>query len=504
MGKASRRRREALKNFSKLNQHERTGGIFLPPLMKMPKLQFSSWHAERLPEMAWAVLLISSLDRQAGLDIFRRAAKFIDDLEASEKIHDVTFSGLEKLPEARREAFIALIANDEPAKLAMSPLLVLEDFPGRASWERYLDSSIPREKAWQALAKGVLLTLDHQSQESTDCRWMRVLAMLLAGKLKLPAREAVSEFLDYPTVGDMRKVRPSIRATEISFPMETSEWPAKFWEQCMLKTPCSSMTWTYEEAPRSRPALTPEGIATAWLNLRSHFHSSIMTTAPDARHDTAFGMGFYALALAGDILRGNIEDSISGRLALRTLVECNITLAYLLKLDDPAVWKSFRAYGAGQAKLAFLKSEESGNPAASVDVARLERLANEDVWMEFLPINVGHWEGSNLRDMSIKAGVKAIYDRFYSWTSNFSHGHWAAVRESVFDTCANPLHRLHRVPRASLNVLPSVSTDAAEIIDGILELVLQAYPGVRITLAAEASGPSRGEVTGKNQPRSGV
>lgn len=490
MGKASRRKREARERFSTLNEHERRGRIFIPPLMQIPKWKFSSWHAERLPEMAWAVLLISCLERQAGLDVFRSAAKFIEGLDATDKIPDVTLSGLGKLPESRREAFIELITKDKSAKLAMSPLLVLDGLPARSSWEKHLDSSIPPQEAWQALAKGVLVTLDHQSQESTDCRWMRVLAMLLSEKLKLPSLEAVKEILEYPMFGDMRKVRPSIRATEIGFPMEPAEWPENFWKQCMIRTPCSSMVWTYDETPRGRAALSSKGIATAWLELKLHFHNSILTTAPDARHDTAFGIGFYALALAGEILRGKMEDSVSGRLVLRTLVECNITLAYLLKLDDPETWKAFRAYGAGQAKLAFLKSEESGNPAASVDVARLQQLANEDVWMEFLPVDIGHWEGSNLREISIKAGAKETYDRFYSWTSNFTHGHWAAVRESVFDTCANPLHRFHRVPRVSLNQLPNVSNDAAQVVDAILELIMRAYPGKGITLVDGGGGSS--------------
>ena len=30
----------------------------------------------------------------------------------------------------------------------------------------------------------------------------------------------------------------------------------------------------------------------------------------------------------------------------------------------------------------------------------LERRANEDMWQEFLPINLGNWEKTNLRAMS--------------------------------------------------------------------------------------------------------
>lgn len=83
--------------------------------------------------------------------------------------------------------------------------------------------------------------------------------------------------------------------------------------------------------------------------------------------------------------------------------------------------------------------------------------------------------------MSEDAGVKDFYDRYYAWryyawTSTFSHGHWGALRDTVFDTCGNPLHRLHRIPRATPRPLPDVVPDAALCLDRILEAVSQCYP----------------------------
>jgi hypothetical protein len=46
-------------------------------------------------------------------------------------------------------------------------------------------------------------------------------------------------------------------------------------------------------------------------------------------------------------------------MGLRTVLECYVTLAYLMKKNDEALWRSFRVYGAGQGKLAFLKIDES-------------------------------------------------------------------------------------------------------------------------------------------------
>ena len=241
-------------------------------------------------------------------------------------------------------------------------------------------------------------------------------------------------------------MRPMIRASEIPFDAEKSDWSSKFWQECMIKTPCFPMGWV-ESSGGDREGFVIAKIDEAWKAMQLHFHGTLNTTAPDPKHDTVFGIAFYVLTMAKELLQGEVSTSVGARFILRTIVENYITLAYMLKKNEDTLWQSYRAYGAGQAKLAFLKAEADSNPAYNVDLKVLERLANEDVWIEFLAINIGHWETSNLRDLSIKADVKDVYDRYYSWTSNFSHGHWAAIRNTVYDTCANPLHRLHNIPR---------------------------------------------------------
>ena len=199
------------------------------------------------------------------------------------------------------------------------------------------------------------------------------------------------------------------------------------------------------------------------------------TSGVDARHDAVLGIGLYCLILLRELLRVGSCNSISARTTLRTIAECYITLAYLAKKDDAKLWQSYRIYGAGQAKLAFLKLDESVNEPSYVDVQTLEQLANEDMWQEFLNIDLGHWDNTNLRKISMEAGVKDVYDQFYDWTSTFAHGHWGAIRDTVFETCLNPLHRLHRIPRQFARTLPDVVPDACQLVDKILEVVSQLY-----------------------------
>ena len=74
------------------------------------------------------------------------------------------------------------------------------------------------------------------------------------------------------------------------------------------------------------------------------------------------------------------------------MTECYIVLAFLLKRDEPALWKKYRNYGSGQAKLAFLKNfdlDKSDMPDY-FDVSELEAMANEEADIQsFEPSDLG-------------------------------------------------------------------------------------------------------------------
>ena len=151
---------------------------------------------------------------------------------------------------------------------------------------------------------------------------------------------------------------------------------------------------------------------------------------------------------------------------------------YLVTKNDPDLWRMYRNYGSGQAKLAFLKLVERDREdlPKHVGIATLEYLANEDMWQEFLSIDLGQWANRDLRKMAEEVGVKDIYDSFYSWPSAFVHGSWAAVRDSVYDICANPLHRFHHIPRPMRVDMDDVCFDAISIMNRMLALLDSAYP----------------------------
>lgn len=217
-------------------------------------------------------------------------------------------------------------------------------------------------------------------------------------------------------------------------------------------------------------------IRSVWSDLADHFSDTDEFTHVQPKRDASFGFCFYALALTQEGLASS-GKLLTAKLALRMLAELYITFSYLISVGDSKLWDVYRAYGAGQAKLTFLKLEEIlENQPGYLNKESVEALANEDMYMDFQDINLGNWANIDLRKMSQVAGCKDVYDAYYSWPSSYAHGQWCAVRDVVFTTCHNPLHRLHRIPRSAPRYEDGAEEDLVLLLNKILELLNGIYP----------------------------
>lgn len=466
---------------SSLDQHKRQGKTLTSPMNAVRNMSLQNWPNERLPDILWAALLTRLKPREKYLETFRAIAKNAVQFRDTDAY--ITHSKLASLSASEFEALMTPILADDHAKLALSPLLLLDHLPDRHHWLRHLPAADPGD-GWDTMASAVLETLPHQSEAATDVRWLKVLFIVVQGKMRFleQMRGKVEELLAFPALGDMRSVRPFIRSMEGSTGMlvggQVPVWCAQFWDECRDKTECAAVP---ERGPKSN--FDHEGAVKRWADIYStcgrHFMDTMGTTAIDPRHDGAFGLALYGLTLVVTILQPNATRP-AGRIVLRSLVEAYLTLAYLVGKDEEPLWAAYRKYGGGQTKLAFLKLVEADELPRYVDLEALEALANEDLWQEFVDIDLGHWVNKDLRRLSEEVGAKPIYDKYYGWPSSFVHAQWGAVRSTVFSLCLNPLHRLHRVPRPPRADFEDVSWDAVVLGNLLLELVNNAYPGLTV------------------------
>lgn len=471
-------------NISRIAQHTREGSRLRPPLVQL-NMTPSSWADDHMPEMLWAVLLAGVLDRNHYLQLFRQVAAMCRQWPPSETEEPTDpgfFVDMTRIAEVDDEKFRALtevLLAHPLSYAALRPLLLIEALPGLERWKAVLAVD-PTDDDWKTLARSVASVLDHQSEASTDIRWLKLIVTIIAGRLFYPEgmEEHLEELRLFPDRGDMRSVRPRIRSAEMMIRRrDLAAWVPEFWAQILSQTGCVDPSgesgYVFAE-----PRIDPESLWQVRNRVISRFHENLRPERVDAKLDGALGLVLYALALVEELCMHCVQTRIIGRLVLRTLVETCITLRYLRLKEKDELWRSYRVYGSGQAKLAFLKAQEiQGDLPSFLDESALYEIANEDTWQEYLDIDVGHWATSNLRKLAIESDSKDLYDKYYDWTSTVAHGHWGAVRDTNLVICHNPLHRLHRIPRREHRQLASVESDAIEIANSMLAEIEILYPG---------------------------
>ncbi len=435
--KRKRKSSKSGKNRTPLGGHTHLGKELKPPFSRLEgKVALSSWTNERLPEMIWAALIRVSVEQGYPLSEFRRVRRSIGHHDQKESMHDLTLTGISKLDEPLREELIICIVDSPIASDALPALRLFKSLPAYDTWNKLLPNSSPNI---ELLMDAVGATLWHQSQEATDCRWLRVFTQVIAGKLHVP-QEMAEKWFGYPNEGDQRSVRPSIRASEMQTnPLNPPDmtWPNNFWDEAWKNTPCFVLD-TPKKPQNVSSSVTKQAITETFSKLEKHWEITHTTTSIDAKHDAYFCMNFYSLRSLDEMLGIGISESILGRLGLRSILETHINLRYLLSKDDEELWKKWRVYGAGQAKLNALRFDFDMEAPRHIDIDNVERIAGEDVWEEFLTINLGSWSGHDLRKISEKVGLKPVYDKHYSWVSGYSHGGWAQVRETTLSLPLNP------------------------------------------------------------------
>ncbi|WP_156559866.1 DUF5677 domain-containing protein [Aeromonas dhakensis] len=480
-------------NKGKIESHKKEGSTLISPFNQIPNTSFMSWMNDRLPCMIWAGLLIKGIGREQAIEIFRSIGFHVGNLfREGEGRHcnlpRVGIYGLSTLDEDLQDKFFEILFSTKDAAVALKPLVLFNELPLFDKWAKHIENiSDDQEALWTTLADTVATLLDHQSQESTDCRWAYMIPIANSGKFHLQDEMQFRTFTEYPYYEDQRMARPFIRSTEMQFGggiMNDSYvkgkrlWSEAFWKECKSKTQCLSV----EPAMNSidfNLVQTISSVREIWNDLSIHFIATDEFTHVQPKRDASFGFCFYALTVTQEGLASS-GKLLTAKLALRMLAEIYITFKYLISVRDEKLWDIYRSYGSGQAKLTFLKLDEVlKDQPGYLKKENIEALANEDIYMDFQNINLGNWAKTDLRAMSQVAGCKDVYDTYYSWPSSYAHGQWCAVRDVVFTTCHNPLHRLHRIPRTAPRYEDGAENDLILLLNKVLDLLDDVYPSFK-------------------------
>lgn len=125
MGKKNKKGNKGNKRYSTLEQHKLQRKKLIPPFLQIPNFKTISWLNERLPEMLWATFLISKLEREEALEVFRRVAKVLEGTRSAGSI-EVTQTGIASLPHDLRNGILQVLSSADNIRNALRPLLLLK------------------------------------------------------------------------------------------------------------------------------------------------------------------------------------------------------------------------------------------------------------------------------------------------------------------------------------------------------------------------------------------
>ena len=149
-----------------------------------------------------------------------------------------------------------------------------------------------------------------------------------------------------------------------------------------------------------------------------------------------------------------------------------------MKKGDVALWLKYRDFGYGKAKLINEKYQHNRLSSSVVNLKWINAFGGEKMGKHLVDINLGDWDGNDLRKRSEIADVKDVYDRYYDYTSSVSHSDWLSVNLTGYTWDLNPFHRLQHVPRHHPRLLPSVTPDLIWLLDRQLSILKQAFPDI--------------------------
>lgn len=468
---------------SKLSQHQFRKGKFITPMNSIPQMQElsdeMSWTYGRMPEYLWIGLILHALGRNVGLN---KLYNIILELHRiAPELSTVRLSQILKLDSDIQKEFYSFIIRQIGVDI-LAPLTVIVTESENADFcESFFVADFSIEERCNKLIETMREIMGHQSNESTDIRFVVLYYHLLKGKMYLP-KEEIDLIQKYPRLSHadelMRMIRPSIRSSEMFVLRKEdvdSNYIQMFWRKISQMTGCSVFKVGFPIENRKIENYM-EKLHEVFVYLSQLYAAA---SPLDDKMNVLLGIATYSYKRLKEAHEHNLFNSISGRSCVRGLIENYIMMKYLVKNESghEDIWKDYKLYGLGLYKLVLARHRETfaeGEP--HFDQQYIEMLVNEFKEEEFINMDTKYFDNQNIRLKSESVGEKHLYGLYYDYDSSFEHGLWGAIRESSLLKCNNPAHQYHCVPDIDdHNVLKSVMPDCIMIMNKIVMFLNELY-----------------------------
>jgi hypothetical protein len=471
---------------SKLKDHyyDKKKRVLITPFNQAmgESLVLSSWAKERMPEYLWLGLILHKYGRKIGIE---KAGNIL--LEISNNIESLEYpkiSSILNLSTIEQRKTLKIIGKYID-KEVLAPLnFLITDYQDSVFNDFFYDYQLNIREKINIITKAIETYSPHQSNEATDLRFLSVCIILFKKKVFLSkdVTGIISALTEYPYMDHenekMKMYRSMIRAFEggLRFNEIQSDFPSKFWRDIGMLTSCEPMKINFKKRNNDYKQIITDFRKALEYVLCKYKEKSL----GEEKFQVLTSSFNYVLKLYEEIIIKNLGNSILGRHALRTMIEVYIMIKYLIKNEsqNPKIWGEYKKYGVSKYKLVLTKSREGDflDETSHIVPPIVEIIVNEIMSEEYIDIDLKYFDDIKIREKFIEVGEKDLYDYFYDYDSNFSHGLWGAIRESSTVFCNNVNHQNHSIPDININQkLSDARPDAERVLKMNFQLFATIY-----------------------------
>jgi len=467
---------------SKLSEHEFSKGKFITPFNKFMKelSKEDSWFHGRLPEYIWLALVMKYYGREEGLNKCNLLLKKINDYSST--VFLPRLSAIFALPDNNQLEIYTWFARIIEIEV-LSPLTVIFTYSNHPCFATFFASTLSPEERISKIEEILHEASDHQSDFSTDIRFLALYYHLLTKRLHMP-QETLKMLLEYPTLphsdDKMHMIRPTVRSIELCNPpdIDTSheEYLEFFWEGVSKLSCCELFSLVINSEHSDM-----EEYASMVNQILKYYTDVLVSVCPlDNKLLVILGIATYSYKRVLEVVEHDLYQTIAGRSIVRILVENYIMLKYLLKneTEHDDIWSEYQYYGIGQYKLIVERYRDTGLdlPKSHVMYDYIDLLVSEYRNKEFIDMDTSYFDKVNIREKATQVGEKELYGLYYDYDSAFEHGLWGAIRESSLLKCDSASHQFHCVPDVdNVQKLKDIWHDCTNIMNKILKTLKDVY-----------------------------
>ncbi|WP_301954001.1 hypothetical protein [uncultured Clostridium sp.] len=231
----------------------------------------------------------------------------------------------------KQEEFFSYILTIVEKKV-LSPLTLIftySDYP--VFTKAFAEPDVKVEDRIAPLDQVLRKAMYHQSEFSTDIRFIALYYMCMTGRVVLQ-EEQIKNLVEYPTLEHnnekMRMLRPLVRASELMIlSMEKkSDWYLNsFWRRISIMTECKLYGINFIEET-ANTELYMEELHEVFIYLSELL---CKVNPLDEKMLVLFGIATYSYKRLLEVVEHKLFNSISGRSAVRVLIENYIMMKYL-------------------------------------------------------------------------------------------------------------------------------------------------------------------------------